>query len=68
MLILGLQLFLTYFMVKFAMRKDTHPGMRALTFAIAIGQFLIPWGWTVGVLYGAFCWADVKMKYSGHGL
>jgi hypothetical protein len=68
MLILGLQLFLTFFMVKFAMRKETHPGMRAVTFTIAIGQFLIPWGWTIGVLYGAFCWADLRLKYSGRGL
>jgi len=68
MLVLGLMAFLSFFMVKFAMRKGTHPAMRALTFVIAVGQFFIPYGWIVGVLYGAFCWADVKMKYSGSGL
>lgn len=68
MIILGLQAFLAFFIVKFAMRKGTHPGMRALSLGIAVGQFLVPYGWIVGILYGGFCWADVRMRYSGRGL
>jgi hypothetical protein len=59
-LFIGARWVFLIFMLKFALKRDCHPGLRVLTLALAIGQFYVPFVWIPAFIWGALCWGDAR--------
>ncbi len=49
-----------FFLLKFALKRDCHAGLRVLSLGLAIGQFFVPLVWIPAFIWGALCWGDAR--------